>query len=260
MRPILALILPLLLIGPAFALSGATADGEDRFPYVVEIKFQDRLACSGAVLYPRIVVTAAHCLQHKVQLPGGYFYIDEYAQPSDLTVTVARTGGIANFEVADVAVSPDWRSTIAASNAVVSSNRNQRFAYDIALVITKEPINVGLPPSLFKLAADSETDDAYCASKRDIGWDTTQANTLLRERLMKQLGHRAVVVAFGAETCTSRFCAQAGTRRYQNVALRESAHCFDERGKVSKLADRRPLLRFGVWSRACCRAIRVERL
>ncbi len=55
MRPILALILSLILTVPVFALSGATADGEDRFPYVVEIKFEQRLVCSGTVLFPRIV-------------------------------------------------------------------------------------------------------------------------------------------------------------------------------------------------------------
>ena len=79
MRPILALILSLILTVPAFALSGATADGEDRFPYVIEIKFEQRLVCSGTVLFPRIVVTAAHCLQHKARWPGGLVYIDEYA-------------------------------------------------------------------------------------------------------------------------------------------------------------------------------------
>ena len=57
MRPILALLA--LILGstpaaPALALSGATADGEDRFPYVVEIRFDDSLICSGTVLFPRL--------------------------------------------------------------------------------------------------------------------------------------------------------------------------------------------------------------
>ena len=74
----------------ALALSGATPDGDDRFPYVVEIWFGDSLICSGTVLFPRIVVTAAHCLSHRVRAPGGPLYIDEYAQASELTVVAMR--------------------------------------------------------------------------------------------------------------------------------------------------------------------------
>jgi hypothetical protein len=235
MRMVILALLYAVGSAPCFAMSGGTQDGEDRFPYVVEIKFQHKLACAGTVLYPRIVVTAAHCLQHKVRLPGGYFYIDEYAKVDDLTVTVARNGGVTDYDVGDVAVSPAWRSAIAASNAVSSSNRSERFAHDIVLVITKEPIEVGLPPSVFRLAALSEANDANCArNKTGRGLDNADAEALLRERLMQRLGHHAVVVAFGAETCTSRFCAQAGTRRYQSVSLRESAYCFDDRASRSQ--------------------------
>jgi hypothetical protein len=69
-------------------------------------------------------------------------------------------------------VSPKWRAAIAASNAVAASNRNDRFAHDIAMVITKEPIEVGLPPSLLKL----------------LGWDRARGRRrVLRAR---QIGHR----------------------------------------------------------------------
>ena len=69
-RPTAAILLGLISISPASALSGATADSADRFPFVVEVKYQDRLICSGTVLFPRIVVTAAHCLQQKVFFRG----------------------------------------------------------------------------------------------------------------------------------------------------------------------------------------------
>jgi hypothetical protein len=180
------------------------------------------------------------CLQHKVRLPGGLFYIDEFSQPSDLTVTVARDGSVADFDVVDVTVSPKWRAAIAVSNAVAASNRSERFAHDIAMVITKEPIQVGLPPSLLKLAVGTgqEAEEAYCArDKLGIGWDSATVDALLRETLTKQLGHRAVVVAFGAEACTSLFCAQAGTRRYQSVALRNTADCFNDLGKAPQPRD-----------------------
>jgi hypothetical protein len=38
------------------------------------------------VLFPRIVVTAAHCVQQKVQFRGGEFYL----LPAELTVTVTH--------------------------------------------------------------------------------------------------------------------------------------------------------------------------
>jgi hypothetical protein len=236
MRPILALILSLILTVPAFALSGATADGEDRFPYVVEIKFEQRLVCSGTVLFPRIVVTAAHCLQHKARWPGGLVYIDEYAQAAELTVAVTRGDKIETYDVAEVTISPAWRSEVSASNTVAGSNRNQRFAHDIALVVTKEPIAVGLPPSLIKLAAGDglAPEDISCASKSAPAQGGTQAgDAALRDMLEKRLGHHAVLVAFGAESCTPRFCGEAGVRRYQNITLKESAECFVNRGSRS---------------------------
>jgi hypothetical protein len=46
--------------------------------------------CSGTVLFPRIVVTAAHRIQEKVQFRGGEFYADSYLPPVELTVTVTH--------------------------------------------------------------------------------------------------------------------------------------------------------------------------
>ena len=59
--------------------------------------------------FPRIVVTAAHCVQQKVQFRGGEFYADGYLLPADLTVTVTHHGTSDDHAVADVAASPVWR-------------------------------------------------------------------------------------------------------------------------------------------------------
>ena len=49
---IAALFLAFSSISSAMALSGATTDSGDRFPFVVEVKYQDNLICSGTVLFP----------------------------------------------------------------------------------------------------------------------------------------------------------------------------------------------------------------
>jgi secreted trypsin-like serine protease len=60
-----ALFLGFSSISSAMALSGATADSGDRFPFAVEVKYQEKLICSGTVLFPRIVVTAAHACSRR---------------------------------------------------------------------------------------------------------------------------------------------------------------------------------------------------
>lgn len=221
---IAALFLGFSSISPAMALSGATAESADRFPFVVEVKYQDRLICSGTVLFPRIVVTAAHCLQHKVFFHGAEFYADDYLRASDLSVTVARNGRTEDHAVADVAASPVWRHLEAEA-------AGQRFAHDLALIVTKEPIDVGLPPSFDKLA-DDETVGPEILSVRPSDAAVTPRYEALRGVLETGLSHRGVLVAFGADKCSSLGqCGDAGIRRYLSISIKESADCFnDSRG------------------------------
>jgi secreted trypsin-like serine protease len=98
LRSFLVLVLFGSLAWPftAQALSGGTADSTDRFPFVVEILYRGELICSGTVLFPRIVVTAAHCLQQKVSWRGRQYYVDDYVHASELSVR-ARVEGNATL-------------------------------------------------------------------------------------------------------------------------------------------------------------------
>ena len=192
---IAALFLGFSSISSAMALSGATVDSGDRFPFVVEVKYQDNLICSGTVLFPRIVVTAAHCIQEKVQFRGGEFYADSYLHPAELTVTVTHHGSSEDHAVAAVDASPVWRG-------LEADSAGQRFAHDLALIVTKEPIDVGLPPSFDKLA-DDETMGPEILSVRPSDAAVTPRYEALRGVLETGLSHRGVLVAFGADKCSS---------------------------------------------------------
>ena len=222
---IAALFLAFSSISSAMALSGATADSGDRFPFVVEVKYQDNLICSGTVLFPRIVVTAAHCIQEKVQFRGGEFYADSYLPPAELTVTVTHHGSSEDHAVAAVDASPVWRG-------LEADSAGQRFAHDLALIVTKEPIDVGLPPSFDKLA-DDETMGPEILSVRPSDAAVTPRYEALRGVLETGLSHRGVLVAFGADKCSSlRQCGDAGIRRYLPISIMASADCFnDSRGR-----------------------------
>lgn len=185
----------MLAPGTAKALSEATFDSADRFPFVVEVKYHDQLICSGTVLYPRIVVTAAHCLQQKVYWRGGQLYVDEYLLSSDLNVGVTRGGETGIYEVAEISISPVWRGLVSEPNS------SQRFAHDLALIITKEPVAVDLPTSLLRSAEGAGLEDG--------------------------LARYGVLVAFGIGSCTSMSqCGQAGIRRYRPVAIEQNVECL----------------------------------
>jgi len=218
---IAALLLGFTSISSAMALTGATADSADRFPFVVEVKYQDKLICSGTVLFPRIVVTAAHCVQQKVYFRGGQYYADDYLHPAELTVTVTHDGKAKDHAVADVTASPVWRGLEAGS-------AGQRFAHDLALIVTKEPI-VGLPPSLDKLA-DDETLGPEIISARPDDATVTPKYQALR-------GVLATGSPIGACWLPS---APTNARRSCNAAMPASAATCRSRSRRAPIASMIP--------------------
>lgn len=175
----------------ARALPEATFDLADRFPFVVEVRLQNQLICSGTVLYPSLVVTAAHCLQQKVSWRGGTFYIRDYIDPSDLRINLVRGGTAVSYDVAGVSISPDWRAS--------EGPPGDRLAHDVAVIETKQPLAVDLPP------------DLPLGKEFDAGTIPTR---------------RGVLVAFGAGSCAPFGpCGEAGIRRYRAVTIERDADC-----------------------------------
>jgi hypothetical protein len=204
----------------ALALSGAIADKEDRYPYVVAIQYRQRLICSGTVLYPRIVVTAAHCVERELD-PRRNVFADEYLRSSRLTVVAMRNGKPQSYAVAETIASPVWRKLVSQPTA------GQRYAYDLALIITKMPIDVPSPPSLQSLADDwpVQTEDRPDAVRADVMADNMQ---VWRDIQAEALTHKGVLVGFGASDCvTLTRCGSMGVRRYRPIGVRDTVECFN---------------------------------
>jgi trypsin len=194
---VLLLVAQGVLPHEVMALPGATVDGADRFPFVVAITYQGRLICSGTVLYPRIVVTAAHCLQEVMSWRGRRIYVESYIQPGELDVGVVRMGRTKSYEVVETAISPGWLAQSEDLRAL------RRLPYDLALLVTKEPITVGAPPSVV-------ASDAPAPQSPEMG----------------TAGPQGVLVAFGGEHCASCQCDDAGIRRFLPVLMKDGADCF----------------------------------
>ncbi|MCJ7597023.1 MAG: trypsin-like serine protease, partial [Methyloceanibacter sp.] len=135
-----ALVFLTIATPDSHALSGGVADKGDLYPYVVKINFRKRLVCSGTVLYPRIVVTAAHCIGRVVDAKAKLFADDTWPVKQFAVVTVAA-GKMTSMPAEEILLPPGWRATANEPNAL------GRYAYDLALIITKEPIKVALPNS-----------------------------------------------------------------------------------------------------------------
>lgn len=198
----LALLIAATLPGPSVhALPNGIDDRDNRYPFVVEIAQRGRMICSGTVLYPRVVVTSAHCVQHVAQAYGKRIYVDSYLQPDELFVHVFKQGRMRSHAVEAVEIAPEWREND------TSQWRTARLPHDMAILVTAAPIDIELPLA--------ETDAIGASLPRPA---TTGP------------GRKGVLVAYGGLSCVAaEDCSSAGVRRYLPVEIKDSAECFKSR-------------------------------
>jgi hypothetical protein len=210
-RPAIAVFLLLLFAAnQVHALSDATADKDDRYPFVVEVMFRKHLVCSGTLLFPRIVVTAAHCVTRVVDARERLF-ADDTLPAAQFSVATVMGGRPAVYLAAEILLPPGWREAVAKPDSLA------RYAYDLALIVTKDPIDIALPRSLPNLATDWQS----------VSGDATP--TGIEEAVLTALTKNGVMVGFGADNCSAdQRCGHAGTRRYRSVEIRDSVGCFDD--------------------------------
>jgi Trypsin len=204
------LLLLLFAASQAHALSDAVADKDDRYPFVVEVMFRKHLVCSGTVLFPRIVVTAAHCVTRVVDARERLF-ADDTLPAAQFAIATVAGGKTALYPAAEILLPPGWREAVAKPDALA------RYAYDLALIVTKEPIDIALPRSLTNLTTDWQS----------VSGDATPPG--IEEALVTALTKKGVMVGFGADNCSAdQRCGHAGTRRYRAVEIRDSVGCFND--------------------------------
>lgn len=186
---------------PARALPNGIEDRDERYPFVVEIAQRGRMICSGTVLYPRVVVTSAHCVQHVATALGKRIYVDSYLQPEELFVHVFKQGRMRSYAVEAVKVAPEWREND------TSQWRTARLPHDMAILVTAAPIDVELP----------------------LGEVDAMGPSLPRPATTGP-GRQGVLVAYGGLSCVAaEDCSNAGVRRYLPVKIKDAAECFKSR-------------------------------
>lgn len=195
------LIVAVFPVASVLALPNGIEDRDERYPFVVEIAQRGRMICSGTVLYPRIVVTSAHCVQHVANAWGRRIYVDSYLQPEELFVHVFKQGRMRSHAVDSVEIAPEWREN------ETSQQSSVRLPHDLAILVTTAPIDVDLPRGV----ADAKP-------------------SVLPRPATTGRGRRGVLVAYGGSSCAAaEDCGDAGVRRFLPVAIKDAAECFKSR-------------------------------
>lgn len=133
---------------------------------------------------------------------------------AELSVSVIHAGKTETYEVAETVISPDWRTWNLERGAV------GRLPYDLALIITKEPVGVGA------LEFHSGGNPSAPGQETIAIHDYAVPNVSVEQRPLQ----RGVLVAFGGERCSSSIqCEDAGVRRVLPVVMQGSSYCFKNR-------------------------------
>ena len=128
------MMLILIVVGFIFDLTNAYYSSDDyivggvpasieNFPFQVSLRIRGSHFCSGAIISPRHVVTAAHCIQCCVQAPYNDFFV--------VTGTTYRTSGGQSHRVYSAVTHPYFQTTsVSIKNdiGIITVCCNQRWA------------------------------------------------------------------------------------------------------------------------------------
>jgi Trypsin len=136
-------IAALLVAAPAGAVIGGTSDTSNRYANVglLQLQFQGEWFdfCSGTLVAPDVVLTAAHCTDFLVEEgPDGF-------GPDDLRISFDPEGDAPFYTVDHIVVNPDWFT----AGPCLGNSKHLCLAppaEDIALVFLDEPV-AGVTPA-----------------------------------------------------------------------------------------------------------------
>ena len=186
----LAIILLYSFISPQFSYAIINADRDLKVgeaSYVASIQSWTGESyesfCSGSLISPRIIVTAAHCIvdydQEDASTWVAYFGDDFLSNPSGLRVDIVSAIYHQKYEdsLSTIQINPDGTETVLKEGYVAPGT--SEFDADIAILLLKNPITEIKPVAMAR--ANTKIDTNW----RVYGWGAIQSDMVIKNTALR---------------------------------------------------------------------------